>query len=84
MKNKKKLALLEAQLKNYEKFRNHSYLFGIQNEIKKMKINNYSNNYKKKVNNNPKSISNVKPNQNTLNNNQRKKRFDGNAKKRKN
>ena len=48
VEEQKKLALLEAQLKNYEKFRNHSYLFGIQNEIKKMKINNYSNNYKKK------------------------------------
>ena len=48
VEEQKKLALLEAQLKNYEKFRNHSYLFAIQNEIKKMKINNYSNNYKKK------------------------------------
>lgn len=44
----KRLALLDTQLKNYEKFRNHSFLLGRQMQLRKDKINNYIINYQKK------------------------------------
>ena len=48
LKEKRKLARMDSQIKNFEKFQNHSYLLTIQNQIKADKITEYIRNYRKK------------------------------------
>ena len=48
LKEKRKLARMDSQIKNFEKFQNHSYLLTIQNQIKRDKITEYIRNYREK------------------------------------
>jgi len=48
IKEKRKFSRMESQIKNNEKFQNHSNLYTIQNEIKMEKIRQYEMNYRKK------------------------------------
>ena len=48
LKEKRKLARMDSQIKHFEKFQNHSYLLTIQNQIKRDKINQYIRDYRKK------------------------------------
>ena len=48
LKEKRKLARMDSQIKNFEKFQNHSYLLTIQNQIKADKITEYIRNYREK------------------------------------
>ena len=48
LKEKRKLARMDSQIKQFEKFQNHSYLLTIQNQIQRDKINQYIKNYRKK------------------------------------
>ena len=48
IKEKRKLARKNAQINNNEKFQNHSALYLLQNKLRRDKILEYENNYKKK------------------------------------
>lgn len=50
VKENKRYIRLENQVKNIEKFRNHSYLYNIENKKRKEKIRRYQNEYKIKEN----------------------------------
>ena len=48
LKEKRRLARMETQVKNFEKFQRHSDLYTLNNEIKKRKILEYEKDYRKK------------------------------------